>query len=85
MSLFRKSDKMIFALFFLLFRFTLQNEDSILPGGGTGSSGGLPKPVNQTAVAEQKMESSLSLAVLMIGLIIVVTLCVKKYFLSPRQ
>ena len=74
-------------LFFL--KFAAEDEESILPSGGRGSGGkgsgfGPQEPINQTAIDEKKMEQSLSLTVLVLGVSIVTVLCVKKYCLSNR-
>ena len=53
-----------------------QAGDSILPDGGAG---GFKPAVNQTKIAEEKMEASLTLTVSLIGFIILGILSAKKY------
>lgn len=50
-----------------------QAGDSILPDGG------IKREVNQTKIAEEKMEASLTLTVSLIGIIILAALFIKKY------
>ena len=72
----------MFFLFFVFFAGSVavkQADESILPGGGTG---GMGQAVNQTKIAEEKMEMSLSLTVSLIGFIILGIISAKKYCLN---